>query len=100
MNHEVVAAADEAAALVAAAVFASVRPRPVVSDVVSLLLSPVGCKSCIGIAGKVLKNFPATAGPTIKATKITSMIKYNMAKRITLRFRNFDCFSEYIGGRI
>lgn len=89
-NHEVVVAA----ALVAAAVFGSLRPRPVVSDEVSLLLSPVGCKSCIGMAGKVLKYFPATAGPAIKATNTTSMTKYNMAKRITLRFRNFDCFSE------
>lgn len=97
MIHEPVEAAadDEAAPLLAAAVLAgSLRPRPVVSDVVSLLLSPVGCKSCIGIFGKVLKNFPANVGPAIRATKITSMTKYRMANRITLRFRNFDCLSE------
>lgn len=73
LNHELVAAAEDEAAPVGAA--GSLRPRPVVSDVVSLLLSPVGCKSCIGISGKCLKNLPATVGPAIKATKSTSMTK-------------------------
>lgn len=68
----VAAAEDDAAAPV---LLGSCRLRPVVPVVVSLLLSPVGCKSCIGISGRVLKNLPATIGPAIRATKMISMTK-------------------------
>lgn len=69
-----VAEADAVAAPVASA------PRPLSAEpvrrlLVSLLLSPVGCKRSRGIAGKFFRNLPATTGPTIRATKIMNITK-------------------------
>lgn len=84
----------EAAPDAVAAALPPCRTLPVLSLVVSLLLNPVGCKSCIGMSGKSIFSLATTSGPAIKATKMISIKKYKVAKRMTLRFRNLDCLIE------
>lgn len=95
LNFSVSAAAVEDAAPVwLAAPLPPCLTRPVSDILVSLLFRPVGCRSCIGISGRVIFNRATTRGPARRATKMMSMRKYNVAKRMTLRFRSFDCLIE------
>lgn len=73
---------------------------PVGEASVSLLFRPVGCNNCIGMSGRLILSLDTTTGPTMRATKRISMMKYRVANRITRRFRSLDCLIEYIGGRI
>ncbi len=50
------------------------RAEPVAWLVVSLLLRPVGCRSCRGMSS-LPRYFPATIGPMIKAMKMINIMK-------------------------
>ena len=63
-----------AAALALAAAPRPLRAEPVTRLLVSLLLRPVGCRSCRGILN-LPKYFPATIGPMINAMKMMNMKK-------------------------
>jgi len=85
-------------ALVDAAAPVDTAPVPVsVLLRVSLLFWPIGWNSSWGILLIKLsvKTFlPATIGPTIRARKRTSKMKYKIPYLQTRLFRSFDCFIE------
>lgn len=63
-----------AAVALAAAPPRPLRAEPVTALLVSLLLSPVGCRSSRGIL-RLPKYFPATTGPMINAMNMMNMKK-------------------------
>ncbi len=68
---------EDVAAALPLALAAAPRPfraEPVTRLLVSLLLRPVGCKSCKGIFN-LPRYFPATIGPMIKAMNMMNMKK-------------------------